>query len=63
MMLSGFCIRWIGARDPNSEYLAACRAIEAAVSTASDVYYSGEYGWYRVGETISLMDRHRTSEP
>lgn len=26
------------------EYLPACRAVEAAISNASKVYYPGEYG-------------------
>ena len=34
----------LASATPNSDYLAACRAVEAAISTASDVYYSGEYG-------------------
>ena len=34
----------LASATPNSDYLAACRAVEAAISTASDIYYSGEYG-------------------
>ena len=33
----------------NYKYRAACQAVEGAISAASDVYYSGEYGDHRVG--------------
>ena len=33
----------------NNKYRAACQGVEGAISTASDVYYSGEYGDHRIG--------------
>ena len=34
----------LASATPNTDYLAACRAVEAAISTASDVYYPGKHG-------------------
>ena len=34
----------LASAAPNSTFRAACQAVEAAISTASDVYYWGEYG-------------------
>ena len=46
-MLSHFLVvsAFVGlvSTTPNSKYRAACQAVEAAISTASDVYYPGKH--------------------